>query len=66
MNDKPQLSKFRETVPAKGRKFLVKFKDCPDLELEAEDRHEAWEKYRKHCGILDTIHKPEISVVGSE
>ncbi len=36
--------------------FAVKHPDCPRLHVEAEDRLEAIQKYRKYCGILKSEH----------
>ena len=67
--------KFKEVVPvageelvteSTGKKWKVTFPDCPELVMEADDKSEAWDKFKKHCGILETIHVPTITPVVEE
>ena len=50
-------------LPREPRRFQVKLKDCPQVEFEAADAHEAEQKYRKHCGIIQTLNRFEIGEV---
>lgn len=46
------------------KKFRVKIGlDCPYLDIEAEDRYEAIQKYKKICGIVASEHDPLIEPV---
>ena len=60
----PELVMANLPEPPKLNKFGIKFKDCPDMVIDAVDRHDAWERYCKYCGIIETIHKPEIVLQG--
>lgn len=48
-------------------KFRIKIGlDCPFLDIEASDRYEAIQKYKKQCGILASEHEPEFEAVSAE
>ncbi len=47
-------------APAR-RKCQVSFKDNKTMILEATDRADAWDQYRALCGIISTMHEPQIT-----
>lgn len=52
-----------EVNPAKPKlkKFIIKLKGAPSFTLDARNEAEAWESYKAHFGIIDTIHTPAIT-----
>ena len=43
------------------RAFEIAFKDCATRIVHAKNRGEAWQFYKRYCGILSTTNEPTIS-----
>lgn len=59
---KPKKPKA-DAKPAELKKYRVSLVHNPELEVDAEDRLDAIEKYNAACGIIATIHKHSVKLV---
>src|SRR5579883_1075386 len=58
----PPVDQAVKLEPGK-KKYKVKLKDNPEVEVSADSAADAWERYRIHCGIIKTPHTPTVSEV---
>lgn len=56
----------RQKTEESKNKYLVKHPGGPDHIVEADDKTQAWIKYKEWCVIFSSAHEPEIILVDDD